>query len=90
MLVTQYQPFTGSLPIMLGGNEPFNAMFKATVVDLFEDIRFTGALRLPLFGGSNATAVSVLVREEPAFLPLSRQVVLFSTVVDNGMHVWII
>ena len=59
VLVTQYQPFTGSLPIMLGGNEPFNAMFKATVVDLFEDIRFTGALRLPLFGGNNATAIGV-------------------------------
>jgi len=57
VLVTQYQPFTGSLPIMLGGNEPFNAMFKATVVDLFEDIRFTGALRLPLFGGSSGTGV---------------------------------
>ena len=58
VLVTQYQPFTGALPIMLGGNEPFNAMFKAAVFDLFEDIRFTGALRLPLFGGSSSTAVS--------------------------------
>ncbi len=58
VLATQYQPFTGSLPIMLGGNEPFNAMFKAAVFDLFEDIRFTGALRLPLFGGSSSTAVS--------------------------------
>jgi len=53
VLGTMYQPFTGSLPIMLGGNEPFNAMFKAAVFDLFEDIRFTGALRLPLFGGSS-------------------------------------
>src|SRR5450432_75379 len=59
VLVTQYQPFPGSLPINLGGNEPFNAMFKAAVFDLFEDIRFTGALRLPLFGGSSADAVSV-------------------------------
>ncbi len=59
VLVTQYQPFTGSLPIMLGGNEPFNAMFQAAVFDLFEDIRFTGALRLPLFGGSSSSAVSV-------------------------------
>ena len=58
VLATQYQPFTGALPIMLGGNEPFNAMFKAAVFDLFEDIRFTGALRLPLFGGSSSTAVS--------------------------------
>ena len=44
---------------MLGGNEPFNAMFKAAVFDLFEDIRFTGALRLPLFGGSSSSAFSV-------------------------------
>ena len=58
VLGTMYQPFTGSLPIMLGGNEPFNAMFKAAVFDLFEDIRFTGALRLPLFGGSSASSVS--------------------------------
>ncbi len=47
VLGTMYQPYTGSLPINLGGNEPFNAMFKAAVFDLFEDIRFTGALRLP-------------------------------------------
>jgi hypothetical protein len=59
VLITPYQPFTGSLPIMLGGNEPFNAMFKAAVFDLFEDIRFTGALRLPLFGGSSSSAISV-------------------------------
>jgi len=59
VLGTMYQPFTGSLPIMLGGNEPFNAMFKAAVFDLFEDIRFTGALRLPLFGGSSSSAFSV-------------------------------
>ena len=58
VLGTAYQPFTGSLPITLGGNEPFNAMFKAAVFDLFEDIRFTGALRLPLFGGSSSTAIS--------------------------------
>ena len=58
VLVTQYQPFTGSLPVNLGGNEPFNAMFQAAVFDLFEDIRFTGALRLPLFGGSSSSAVS--------------------------------
>jgi len=58
VLVTSYQPFTGALPISLGGNEPFNAMFKAAVFDLFEDIRFTGALRLPLFGGSASTGVS--------------------------------
>ena len=59
VLGTMYQPFTGALPIRLGGNEPFNAMFKAAVFDLFEDIRFTGALRLPLFGGSSSSAIGI-------------------------------
>ncbi|MDP4213017.1 MAG: hypothetical protein Q8926_10350 [Bacteroidota bacterium] len=58
VLITRYQPFTGSLPIQLGGNDAFDAMFKAAVFDLFEDIRFTGALRLPLFGGSSASGIS--------------------------------
>src|SRR5450432_2174585 len=58
VLVNKYQPFTGSLPINLGGNEAFNAMFKATVFDLFEDVRFSGALKLPLFGDGSSTAVS--------------------------------
>jgi hypothetical protein len=30
-------------------------MFKASVFDLFEDIRFTGALRLPFFSGGGGT-----------------------------------
>jgi len=54
VLVNKYQLFTGALPIQLGGNEAFNSMFKAAVYDLFEDVRFTGALRLPLFGGNTA------------------------------------
>ena len=58
VLVTKYQPYTGSLPIQLGNGDAFNAMFKATVSDLFEDIRFTGALRLPLFGGSGSAPVA--------------------------------
>ncbi len=59
VLINRYQPFTGSLPIQLGGGDAFNAMFKAAVFDLFEDIRFTGALRLPLFGGSSAAGVGL-------------------------------
>ncbi len=59
VLINRYQPFTGSLPIQLGGSDAFNAMFKAAVFDLFEDIRFTGAFRLPLFGGSSATGVGI-------------------------------
>ncbi|PWT77364.1 MAG: hypothetical protein C5B59_04200, partial [Bacteroidetes bacterium] len=58
VLVNRYQPYTGSLPIQLGGAQAFNAMFKASVFDLFEDIRFTGAMRLPLFGGSGAVGLS--------------------------------
>ncbi|MFI5154553.1 MAG: hypothetical protein ACHQEM_00115 [Chitinophagales bacterium] len=58
VLITKYQPYTGSLPIQLGNGDAFNAMFKATVADLFEDIRFTGALRLPLFGGSGSAPVA--------------------------------
>jgi hypothetical protein len=59
VLINRYQPFTGALPIQLGGSDAFNAMFKAAVFDLFEDIRFTGALRLPLFGGNSATGVGI-------------------------------
>jgi hypothetical protein len=59
VLINRYQPFTGSLPVQLGGSDAFNAMFKAAVFDLFEDIRFTGAFRLPLFGGSSATGIGV-------------------------------
>ena len=59
VLVTKYQQYTGSLPIQPGGGEAFNAMFKASVFDLFEDIRFTGAMRLPLFGGSSSGAVGI-------------------------------
>ncbi len=59
VLINRYQPFTGSLPIQLNGGDAFNALLKATVVDLFEDIRFTGALRLPLFGGSSSSAVGI-------------------------------
>jgi len=56
VLITRYQPFTGSLPINLSGTDQFNGMLKASIFDLFEDIRFTGAMRLPFFGsGSGAS-----------------------------------
>ena len=51
VLVSRYEPFSGSLPIVLQSGGAFNGMLKASVFDLFEDIRFTGALRLPLIGG---------------------------------------
>jgi hypothetical protein len=51
ILINRYEPFTGSLPIVLQSGGAFNGMLKASVFDLFEDIRFTGAIRLPLIGG---------------------------------------
>ena len=51
ILINRYEPFTGSLPVVLQSGGAFNGMLKASVFDLFEDIRFTGALRLPLIGG---------------------------------------
>ncbi|MBS1598916.1 MAG: hypothetical protein JST75_11890 [Bacteroidetes bacterium] len=69
VLVTKYQPYTGSLPIQLGGGQAFNAMFKASVYDLFEDLRFTGAMRLPLFGGSGGGAVGIGTGGTSAFIP---------------------
>ncbi|MBC7902478.1 MAG: hypothetical protein H7Y27_03620 [Gemmatimonadaceae bacterium] len=48
ILVTRYQPFTGSLPVVLNANGGFNGLLKATVLDVMEDLRFTGAVRLPL------------------------------------------
>ena len=89
VLGTQYQPFTGSLPIMLGGNEPFNAMFKAAVLDLFEDIRFSGALRLPFFGGSSSTRCC-FGTGGTSFVLLYPPEVLFLMAAGNGMHGWII
>ncbi|MGZ5248520.1 MAG: hypothetical protein ACXWCR_15540, partial [Flavitalea sp.] len=58
ILVNRYEPFTGSLPITLQSGGAFNGMLKASVFDLFEDIRFTGAIRLPLIGGQG-TGVSI-------------------------------
>ena len=57
VLVNKYEPYTGSLPVVLQSGGAFNGMLKASVFDLFEDIRFTGALRLPLIGGLGSPAV---------------------------------
>lgn len=51
ILVSRLQPYTGALPVVLQSGGAFNGMLKASVFDLFEDIRFTGAMRLPLIGG---------------------------------------
>ncbi|MHA4807821.1 hypothetical protein ACX0G9_06935 [Flavitalea flava] len=54
VLVSRYQAYTGSLPINMGGADAFSGMLKASIFDLFEDIRFTGAMRLPFFGGGSS------------------------------------
>ncbi|WP_276479965.1 hypothetical protein [Paraflavitalea pollutisoli] len=57
VLITKYQPYTGSLPVQLQSGGAFNGMLKASVFDLFEDIRFTGAIRLPLIGGGGSSSI---------------------------------
>lgn len=52
ILITRLQPFTGALPIRLQSGGAFNGMLKASVFDLFEDLRFSGAIRLPVLGGA--------------------------------------
>ena len=56
VLINRYQPFTGSLPVNLQSGGAFNGMLKASVFDLFEDIRFSGGIRLPLLGGMGSGA----------------------------------
>ncbi|MFT4024677.1 MAG: hypothetical protein QM664_12945, partial [Flavihumibacter sp.] len=48
VLITRYEPFTGSLPVTNAANNGFNGMLKVTVFDIMEDIRFTGMVRTPL------------------------------------------
>ena len=55
VLITRYEPYTGALPISLTSSGAFNGMLKASVFDLFEDIRFTGAIRLPFFNGQGSS-----------------------------------
>ena len=54
ILGSRYEPYTGALPISLTSSGAFNGMLKASVFDLFEDIRFTGAIRLPFFNGQGS------------------------------------
>lgn len=56
VLINRYQPYTGALPVVLQSGGSFNGMLKASVFDLFEDIRFSGAIRLPLISGNGGGA----------------------------------
>jgi len=48
VLANRYQPYTGSLPIVMNSTGGFNGLLKASVFDVMEDLRFTGAIRIPL------------------------------------------
>jgi hypothetical protein len=69
VLISKYQPYTGSLPINLGGQDAFSGMLKASIFDLFEDIRFTGAMRLPFFGGGSSAQPINPNFNQPTFVP---------------------
>lgn len=71
ILINRYEPFTGALPVMLQSGGAFNGMLKASVFDLFEDIRFTGALRLPLIGGLGSGA-AIGTGGTSVFLPVNQ------------------
>lgn len=71
ILMNRYEPYTGSLPVQLQSGGAFNGMLKASVFDLFEDIRFTGAIRLPLISGQG-TGVSIGNGGVGAFVPVNQ------------------
>jgi hypothetical protein len=71
VLVNRFQPYTGSLPVVLQSGGGFNGMLKASVFDLFEDLRFTGAIRLPLISGIGSGA-SVGTSGASVFVPVNQ------------------
>ncbi|MET0243512.1 MAG: hypothetical protein ABW174_08585, partial [Flavitalea sp.] len=73
ILINRYEPYTGSLPVVLQSGGAFNGMLKASVFDLFEDIRFTGALRLPLISGiGTGAALGVGTGGGSVFVPVNQ------------------
>ncbi|RYY28020.1 MAG: hypothetical protein EOO04_09000 [Chitinophagaceae bacterium] len=71
ILINRYEPYTGSLPVVLQSGGAFNGMLKASVFDLFEDIRFTGAIRLPLISGLG-TGASIGTGGGSVFVPVNQ------------------
>ena len=71
VLVTRYEPFTNSVPVTLGNSGSLNGLFKVTVFDLFEDLRFTGMFRIPLINTAGG-GVSVGTGGSSAFIPVSQ------------------
>jgi hypothetical protein len=71
VLITRYEPFTGSLPVSNSSNNGFNGMFKVTVFDLMEDVRFTGMVRLPLINTAGQ-GIPINVGDPNVFIPGSQ------------------
>lgn len=71
VLINRYQPYTGALPIVLQSGGAFNGMLKASVFDLFEDIRFSGAIRLPLISGGG-TGLGLGTSGTSIFVPVNQ------------------
>jgi hypothetical protein len=71
ILINRYEPYTGALPVVLQSGGAFNGMLKASVFDLFEDIRFTGAIRLPLISGLG-TGASIGSGGTNVFVPVNQ------------------
>lgn len=71
VLVTRYEPFTGSLPVTSSANNGFNGMVKVTVFDLMEDLRFTGMFRSPLINTAGQ-GFPINVGQPNVFLPGSQ------------------
>ncbi len=71
VLITRYEPYTGSLPVTNSSNNGFNGMFKVTVFDLMEDLRFTGMFRSPLINTAGQ-GVPINVGNPNIFIPGSQ------------------
>ena len=71
VLITRYEPFTNSVPVTLGNSGSLNGLFKVTVFDMFEDLRFTGMFRIPLINTAGS-GVSVGTGGASAFVPTSQ------------------
>lgn len=71
ILISRMQPYTGALPVYLQSGGAFNGMLKASVFDLFEDIRLSGAIRLPLISGGG-TGVGLGNTGTSVFVPVNQ------------------
>jgi hypothetical protein len=67
VLINRYQPYTGSLPISLDNSAGFDGLLKASVFDVMEDLRFTGAFRIPLI--NTVGSGTAFVNSSPTVTP---------------------